>query len=281
VPEGDAGRQMLEGLLHKQLSQGPIGTTARDEFPLTASFHDVGKGIIGGIRDEAQDMINTPVDIFNTITGFVSNEPPGKPAELGSRQRLIPEIQAQQLPDVGEPENRTEYISRLLSRIVADMVPIGSVAAKATKGIRAARKALQLNPLQRRMLHAMYGATDVRHLNRGKLVRLLEDLGDLKRTNPDVIVDTNLEAVRRAARRRLDKLDGVDTRYLEDIADDLQDAARSAENIAETTNTLSESARRISRVFDLPFKPQDFAKMTHEQALQAQKRLLSRARCRH
>src|SRR5919109_1919790 len=90
LDDSPASHQLLQRLVSQQLQQ--------QNTPLSLATQ-----VLGGVRDAAQGVLDLPASLANTITEFVSPHPPG-----GPRRRVVPEVQAPQLPDVAAPQTTTE-----------------------------------------------------------------------------------------------------------------------------------------------------------------------------
>jgi hypothetical protein len=115
VPEGEPGQRMLEGLVAEQLQAEAF---ERRNYPVKTAVGDIGRGIVGGVRDFGQQFIDLPVDIFNAISElYLSPDPPG-----GPRRRMVEDLQAPQLPDVGEQRSGLEQGVRTGTTIATDVL---------------------------------------------------------------------------------------------------------------------------------------------------------------
>jgi hypothetical protein len=70
----------------------------------------------GGMRDATQQALDVPAQVANVITEFISPDAPG-----GPRQRVVPEVQAPQLPDVEPPTTPVERGVRLVSHLATTL----------------------------------------------------------------------------------------------------------------------------------------------------------------
>jgi hypothetical protein len=86
--------------------------------------------VLGGVLDFGQQLLNTPAQIASTISEFVSPDAPG-----GPRRRVVPEVQAPQLPDVAPPETGLEKGVRIGSNI-ATGVATSLVSPAVRSGLR-------------------------------------------------------------------------------------------------------------------------------------------------
>ncbi len=265
---------------------------APDSPASNVSLGDLGRQVLGGARDAAQGVLDAPTGILNTITEFMSPDPPG-PA--GTRRRLVPEVKTPiTLPNVPEGSTAEERGTRLLAGLATALLPIGSVASRVIRGSQGLNKASSI------VLRGLTGTDNIKNLDQTRLVRLLEDLEDIEVAQPGILqADGELKDIFDAARQRLDDLgsslthsetatpprsgsrpdssSGVPTEAQRTSAvDQLIERTMRSESAGTAIQPLGESARRLARVFDLPFRPEDFTKMSMEQATAARQRLMSR-----
>ncbi len=117
IPDTPQGRAVMQRLVAHQLAEQESRAFAQRDFPVATAVGDIGRGVVGGMRDAAQQIIEVPVSILNTITEFISPDPPGPP---GSRRRLVPEVAAPQLPDFDPPRPGLERGVRTGTNITTD-----------------------------------------------------------------------------------------------------------------------------------------------------------------
>jgi hypothetical protein len=67
------------------------------------------------VRDAAQSLIDAPANIANVISEYISPDPPG-----GPRRRLVPEVQAPQLPNTAPPQTGVEKALRMGGQVLGD-----------------------------------------------------------------------------------------------------------------------------------------------------------------
>ena len=76
IPDTPRGRALLQRLVAEQHRNEQF---SRQAMPVQTAVGDIGRGIVGGVRDVGQQAIDLPVGILNTITEFISPDPPGGP----------------------------------------------------------------------------------------------------------------------------------------------------------------------------------------------------------
>jgi hypothetical protein len=107
IPDTDAGRSTLARLVERELAfQRATRNTAGSLL---------GQAI-GGVRDAVQGAIDTVPGIANTVTEFLSPDPPG-----GPRRRVVPEVQTPQLPDTEPPQTGLEQGVRIGTTVATDL----------------------------------------------------------------------------------------------------------------------------------------------------------------
>jgi hypothetical protein len=107
LDDSPASHQLLQRLVAEQLRQQQSAQNTPGSLATQA---------LGGLRDAAQSVLDLPAQIGNVITEFLSPDPPG-----GARRRVVPEVQAPQLPDVSPPQTTAEKATRLGSQVAADL----------------------------------------------------------------------------------------------------------------------------------------------------------------
>jgi hypothetical protein len=131
---GDAqGHALLERLLHEQLrgqSQAPQTTPG-----------SVLTQVAGGIRDFAQQAIDTPVGILNAGLSFVNPQPPGP-----GRQPPPYQIASPQLPNTAPPQTGLEKGVRVGAEIGTDVLAALAVPGMKTKLARLLQSDKALRP---------------------------------------------------------------------------------------------------------------------------------------
>jgi hypothetical protein len=104
VPETEAGQQMLQDLVTAQYA------TERD------GLRTIAQQSFGGVRDAAQGWVDTPANILNAVTEFYNPMAPHP-----SRQRVIPEVRAPQLPQVPPPVGESEQWLRTGTNVATNV----------------------------------------------------------------------------------------------------------------------------------------------------------------
>ncbi len=117
IPDTPQGRAVMQRLVAEQLQAQDDRGFAQHNFPIGTAVGDIARGIVGGVRDAAQQLVNVPTAILNVITEGISPDPPGPP---GSRRRLVPEVAAPQLPDFDSPRPGLERGVRTGTNITTD-----------------------------------------------------------------------------------------------------------------------------------------------------------------
>jgi hypothetical protein len=107
VPDTPEGRKVLARLVAREL--------AFQRSTRNSAGTIVGQ-MVGGVRDAAQQVLDLPAQIGNVISEFVSPDAPG-----GPRRRVVPEVQAPQLPEVEPPQTKLEKGVRVGSQVATTL----------------------------------------------------------------------------------------------------------------------------------------------------------------
>lgn len=233
VPDGPGGRDMLQEILAEQLAHQHDESFDRRNFPVSTAAGDVGRGLVGGLRDFGQQFLDLPTQIGNTITEFISPDAPG----LG-RRRVVPEMQAPQLPDpTGQPRSGLERTIRTVTPLGLDVATLLLPIGKSIFARRAARRAAERTPM-------LFEPGSV-----------AEDLAVPRGRRLDLFLEPESPASRPLS--RFDK--PVPTR---------------GQPAGILKTVPSEGARRLAPVFD--FQADRIPQMTQKQAVEAYRRIISR-----
>jgi hypothetical protein len=284
VPEGDAGKAMLEQMVLEQLAE----QETRQDFPA----YRYGKQIEGGVYDAIQGtLIDTPMGILNAALQFVNPEPPGPGRQPPPYQVESPRV----LPEVPQGETFGEKAVRLGTTILAPLaVGLGlKWDARRAAGVErvAIPKAQSTAPKTARFYPKMYeeppGGYQVPP-SQGATAPPAPSYGEVL----ERVVEPELrEQGRRGARVR-SSAPGADKRAV--VEGKIEHQVRPPGEISlpgeprppvptkATTvggildQPLSEAAARVAKSFDVPSVSAGYRNMTLREAYEAKTRILHR-----
>jgi hypothetical protein len=101
----------------------------------------LGRQVVGGLRDFAQQAIDVPVGIANAALSFVNPQPPGP-----GRQPPPYQIESPQLPGVSPPQTTAERVTRTGTTVAADVLATLALPGMKTKLARLLQSDEALRP---------------------------------------------------------------------------------------------------------------------------------------